>query len=577
MKKTYTYINKKSVLLFILMVNLLTVKAQDDKVKFGAYSRALQQTNTLTSNDTLHADKTSTGHVLLDLGIHITPDKRTEIQAIVRLKSDLNGFYGSNASATLRQLYVKGIIGKFLNYQVGDLYLQMTPYTFFNNTSEGSVNEGTIFKDIRRDYTNYENFSNRGNAWWQQGAHTDFALAFNQSVIDTVKVEAFFLRNRPTIGALPSAFHAGGKLTISQGERLKYAFNYVNLFDIGSTAGSDQSVRNPVSSFELSYMLLNNENTSLKFLGETGMSNLVFANYNQPTQTGYFYDAGLQLYKKPSNLIMAANLTYVDPDFYSAAAQSKRVNYGLIPTAFPSYGNDPYNPVTRQVTIFDLVRDPGIYNAGIYRGLMAYNPIFGNAQPYGKATPNRTGGNVNIQYKDSAQKVIFDADAAYLTNIVGEGSTQLRKFLVLKAGLDFNFHKMLDWKKRLVLTTGYKYEGTHRGGQVVEQIDLKSNLADVGLEIETFKKLDLLVGFKTLFAKGNEFVTVRDNFNSIVNYTRLDNINVTQNMIAVGLKYRFSAATYFTVSNHFFDYQDKSTSANNYSLSQLMVFFNMNF
>ena len=68
--------------------------AQGDKVQFGAYSRALQQTNRLGKSDTLHSDNISQGNLLVDLAIHVNPDKNTQVSTILRLKSDLGGFYG---------------------------------------------------------------------------------------------------------------------------------------------------------------------------------------------------------------------------------------------------------------------------------------------------------------------------------------------------------------------------------------------------------------------------------------------------------------------------------------------------
>ena len=218
MKNIQTFMsNKRTTLVLMFFFSFQILKAQDDKIKFSAVSRALQRNNTIQNPDTLNPNNTGAGNILLDLGININPDKRTEIQAIVRFNSNLGGFYGADAQASLRQLCVKGIVGKFLNYQVGDLYMQLTPYTFFNSNSEGSVNEATIFKDIRKDFTNYENFSNKGNAWWQQGVHTNMAVALQKLYFDTVRLDGFFLRNRTgNIAEIPSSFQAGGKLTISK-------------------------------------------------------------------------------------------------------------------------------------------------------------------------------------------------------------------------------------------------------------------------------------------------------------------------------------------------------------------------
>jgi hypothetical protein len=580
-KNTYT-MSKKFILLFFVLVSSRVLFAQDsDKVKFGAYGRALQQNSRLGDKDTLHADNISKGHVLVDLGININPDKRTEVQAILRMKSDIGGFYTGGSALQLRQLYIKGLIGRFVSYQVGDLYIQMSPYTFYNNNAEGTINEGRIFSDFRRDYTNYENLSNRGNSWWQQGAATNFSLAFKDSKIDSMRVDGFFLRNRTEgyFANSPARFHAGGRITLTSTDKLKLIGNYVNLFEIGKTNALDTlgSISNPVSSLQADYTLVNTERTTFRLVGEGGYSQMLFKGYRNAGKDGYFYEAAAKLHVKPANLLFTAGYSYVDPQFYSSAAQTKRVNFANTPSTFPIYGNDPLNPIQRTPTIFDLVKDTAVYNGGIRSQLMTYDPTLNNSQPYGKATPNRQGVNVDVQYKDSAQKIMANVNAAYLTEVNGENSTQKRNFLVLKAAADFHLHKFIGWKKKFIVSTGIRYENTKRGGDSLEKINLTSTLIDLGLELEVLNKLDVLVGTKFLAAKGNEFIAVRNVFNDIVNTTALPNISINQSMIAFGLKYRFSANTYITVQDHIFTYTDGHNSLRDFSMNQFLLMFNMNF
>ncbi len=582
-KKNIDTMSKKFILLFFVLVSGHAAFAQDsDKVKFGAYGRALQQNTTLgEENDTLHADNVSRGHVLVDLGININPDKRTEVQAIIRMRSDIGGFYTSGSALQLRQLYIKGLIGKYFSYQVGDLYLQMSPYTFYNNNSEGTINEGRIFSDFRRDYVNYENLSNKGNYWWQQGATTNFSLAFKESLIDSVRVDGFFVRNRPqdVISSSPAAlFHAGGRVTLTSTEKMKLIGNYVNLFEIGKTAGIDSAISNPVTSVQLDYTLWNSESTALRVVGEGGYSQMIFKGYEtRASKDGSFGEGAVKLNLKPANLLISAGYSYVDPQFYSSAAQSKRVNFANTPSTFPNIGNDASAPA-RGANIFDLVKDTAVYNQRIVSQLMAYDPTLNNSQAYGKATPNRQGVNVDLQYKDSAQKVMANVNAAYLTEIVGEGTSEKRNFLVLKAGADFHIHKFINWKKKLIITTGVRYETTKRGGDPIQSIDLTSTLIDLGLEVEVVNRLDVLVGTKFLTATGNEFLAIRNKYNdvSFSNATTSD-ITVNQSLLAAGLKYRFSANTYLTVQDHIFAYTDGSNSLRNYSFNQFLIMFNMNF
>jgi hypothetical protein len=585
-KKNIDTMSKKLILLFFVLVSSHAVFAQDsDKVKFGAYGRALQQNTTLDAEDTLHADNVSKGHVLVDLGININPDKRTEVQAIIRMRSDIGGFYTAGSALQLRQLYIKGLIGKYFSYQVGDLYLQMSPYTFYNNNAEGTINEGRIFADFRRDYTNYENLSNKGNYWWQQGATTNFSLAFKESRIDSMRVDAFFVRNRTEIigpsvsSSSPALFHAGGRITLTSTEKMKLVGNYVNLFEIGKTAKMDSAISNPVMSLQLDYTLWNNEQNALRVVGEGGYSQMIFKNYpERGTKDGSFIEGALKFNLKPANLLFSAGYSYVDPQFYSSAAQSKRVNFASTPSTFPVYGNDPANPNIRTPNIFDLVKDTAVYNQRIVSQLMAYDPTLNNSQAYGKATPNRQGVNLDIQYKDSAQKVMANVNAAYLTEIVGEGSTQKRNFLVLKAGADFHIHKFINWKKKLIVTTGVRYETTTRGGDPIETVSLNSTLIDLGLEVEVVNRVDVLVGTKFLNASGNEFIAIHNKYNDVsFSNANTANISVNQSLLAAGLKYRFSANTYITVQDHLFAYTDGNNSLRNYSFNQFLIMFNMNF
>jgi hypothetical protein len=575
MKRIYI-MKKKSFILFFVLLNSVILHAQDDKVKFGAYSRAYQQHGKLGEEDTLNVDNVSNGHVLVDLGLNINPDRKTEIQTIMRFRSELGGFYGGGAQAFLRQAYVRGIIGNFLNYQVGDIYFQLTPFTFFNNYAEGSVNEARIFSDIRRDYTYYENL-NRGTMWWQQGAYTNYALKFDETFIQNIRFDAFVFRNRTGNGfSIPTALHAGGKVTITQSENLKIAGNYVNFFEIAETIGDSVETSNPVTSFELDYRLLNNSSMAVRLFGEGGFSKLNFKGDTVKSKSDIFFEVGAGLDLKSVGLTFNASYLYTGPEFFSAGAQSKRVNFAGSPLLFPFYGNDPVNPYYRSASIFDLVRDPSLYNPVITTQLMAYDPTLSNAQPYGKATPNRSGILFNTLYKDSLERVGVDLSATLVSDVAGEGSKELRKFLVLKASVDLNIHKFIGFEKTIKLTGGYKFEKTSRGGDPLEKVDLSSNLIDAGLELEVLKKLDLLAGAKMLMAKGNEFIPVRDQYNNIYLPVGID-INSTQTLLALGLKYRFSANTYITAQNHMFNLADKKNELINYSINHFLIMFNMNF
>jgi hypothetical protein len=565
-----------------VLSNYTTLKAQSDNIRFGAYARALQQNNRLDKNDTLNVDNTSGGQVLIDLGIKVNPDKKTEIQSILRLKSNLGGFYGATSTAQLRQLYVKGVVADFLSYQVGDIYLKMTPYTMYNNYSELVVNEASVFRDLRNDFVYYENL-NRGNSWWQQGAHANFAIGLKSKYLEAIKFDGFFVRNRTTnFISIPTTFHAGGRVMLIQSSRFNLAGNYLNLYDVGATYGSRLSTRNPVHTYETQIILMDKEKLALDLAGEVGFSQLNFVNDTlapQKSIQGNFFDVGIGAKIKPANLKAKLSYSYTSPKFYSSAAQSKRINYMNTPYNFPLYGNDPFNPVVRDITAFDIVRDPTVYNVNITPVLMAYNPVYGNAMPYGKATPNRTGATLELNYKDSLQRINIDASGAYMTEALATDAVTPRNFISASISADLHINKFINFQKKILLHGGVRYENTSRAGDSIINVNLSSQVYDAGFEIELVKRLDALIGTKIVHASGSENVALRDRYNEIQGYNVTDyrNLNYTQLMMGYGLKYRFAASTYLTAQYHTFSLTDNNTVAKTFSMNQFYLMFNMNF
>jgi hypothetical protein len=587
---------KKIVSVLTICLTLLAFSgllyAQGDKVQFGAYSRALQQTNRLGNSDTLHADNLSEGHLLVDLGIHVNPDKNTQVSTILRLKSNLGGFYGSGNTANIRQIYVRGILGNFLNYHVGDIFLKMTPYTMFNSNAELAVNEASVFRDLRNDYVYYDNL-NKGNSWWQQGAHTNFAIGVKSKFLQAIKIDGFMLRNRMAVGAQPTRFHAGGRVMLVQSSRFYLGGNYLNLYDLGASVGprkSVVSVRNPVYTAETEVIAVDNNKFALQLNAEVGFSQLNFVNDTAAPKTlngniaklnGSFVDASVTGKVKPAHLKVKVGYSYTSPRFYSSAAQTKRIDYTKTPYQFPAYGNDPFNPVNRNIGAYDIVRDPTIYNQKITPILMAYNPAYGNATPYGKATPNRMGVNMEVNYKDSLERINIDLSGAYLTEVVGTDSyTSKRNFLVASVSADLYLNKFINFQKKILIHGGVKMENTTRpSDSTFLNVNLQTQIYDGGVEIEILKKLDLLFGVKSVNAKGSENYAIRNTYNEITgfNVSYYRNMNFQQVMLGYGLKYRFSKQSYLTTQYHTFAINDATNSAKTINFNQFYILFIMNF
>ncbi|MCU0428390.1 MAG: hypothetical protein MUF42_00335 [Cytophagaceae bacterium] len=563
------------------------VQAQDEKVKFGIYGRGLQQSDRLDKRDTLNVDRTSTGSVLMDLGFKITPDKKTEINAILRLRSQLGSFYAAGDESILRWIYIRGIIAKTVNYELGDIRLQLSPYTMYNNDGDAQISEAAVFSDFRRDYIQYENF-NKGNSWWQQGAHADFSIGAKTSFLDQVKFDVFFLRNRNQTALDPASFQTGGRVSLLKTSRYNLAANYINLYEIGGTQSliaPKTYFHNPVGSGELTAVLLNRAAMRLNLLAEGGLSQMnFFKDTLAPTNVnGAFFDAGLSVDLVKLGINVKATYRSVDPYFYSSGAQSKRVNFATSSNdlaTFPIYGNDPLNPFSRSVSMFDMIHDPGVMNTQITAGLMAYNPVYGNATPFGVATPNRTGVDIKATWNDKNEKAGLAVNTAMLQEVVPAGSlTEKRSFMVIGLKANANIHKIIGWEKRIVLHGGFRMDQTNRPGvDSIDFVDLSSNLVDAGLELELIKKLDLLAGIKMNMASGTEYTALYNNYFQPINWnTTFYKIDQTETMIGYGARYRFSNASYLTLQHHLYNLEDAKTSARSVKFDRISLMFNLSF
>ena len=103
-----------------------TALAQQDirKITFVGAARAQfygDHYQSYSEEDTVTTAKLNSGNTLVDLGINIRPNPQMEIQGMVRVRNDYGGFWGAGVSFDVRQLYVKGVAGGIVRYQLGDI------------------------------------------------------------------------------------------------------------------------------------------------------------------------------------------------------------------------------------------------------------------------------------------------------------------------------------------------------------------------------------------------------------------------------------------------------------------------
>ena len=531
----------------------------------------------LEARDTTNGKRITDGEFLLDLAINATPNEKTEVQTILRLRNEFGGFFGAGMSVEVRELWARGIIGNAIRYHVGDMDLVQTPYTLFNPDEEGTVHEPEIFK-AQREIIHYENFYHVGNTRRMQGAKVDFGLDFAR-LIDGMEVEAFITRVRGTdFFTTPNTFVGGGTLNFLDKKYGRIGLHYVNTFDDLSVGAISTGVQNAVYTLDGEISLVKKENWALQVKGETGWSSLRQEKDSVVSldKDDTFAEIGASLQLPAQRLRIDLGFRDVGPDFYSVAAQSKRVDFTRDKRYFHRVGNQRG---VRMPTLFDLGRDPQLYTFQLFLdGLAAYDPRMSNTLPYGKATPNRRGFTTTVQYADSSQVLDITFDAAFLSEIRGQGTTELKDFRLLRAAADIHLHQLISWKKQWTFSLGLQAEKTTRGGLPVEQVDLGSTLLEAGMQAELFDSFDLLLGGKWLRSEGSDYVPLYEGFNVVLDFPGRYMADDSESLLAGGFRYRFKEGIYLTAQYQHFAFSRATTSPqNDYSLSQFFVLYSMNF
>lgn len=559
------------------------MNAEAQVVYFNGLGRALFTNNNLggkaLDSNLTDQRKATGGYTLFDLGINVQPSELLRASATLRIKNEFGGFYGDGTTLNFRQLKVEGIIGKKVKFQIGDLDLKLSPYTLYNFNESYHVFESDLFA-IQRSITNYENF-NFGNTWRVQGAYAETKLKF-QKLIERIGIQGFATRIRGNDYLLlkdPNRLQVGGRIDVTQSKFFSTGINYINVFDLAGTAlDSTVKFNNQVLTHDFK-LNLGGDNMGVQFFGEYGMSSYVNKKSTDSiafTKQDYFYDLGASVNIIPKTIKFTVSYRNVGADFSSPGAQTRRFFDLGTTSLFPVAG------ASRQSTLLDRISDVSLRNPAIRDTLIGYNPKYNNITPYGIATPNRKGFTFGVTAGDIGKIYSAEFTADLLQEVIGEGGNDKRKFLGLRGGFKLNANKLLQWEKIIQPTIGFRMEQTTRKSSdpvlAGNNINLSTYLFDAGITLEFVKDLDIIIGYKALFAKGNEIVAPRNEYNKIDPSKLLTfNYNSTESMIAAGPRYRFSKNTFITGQVYFVGFKNKLYSSGSYYIHQLFLNYTMIF
>ncbi|NNC94022.1 MAG: hypothetical protein HKN92_00560 [Chitinophagales bacterium] len=551
--------------------------AQNKKVTLNGTGRSIMLMDKLggelMETDTTSFDRSFNGYALLDLDLTIRPNKVTQIEAIFRLRNEFGGFWGAGVTVDVRKLFIEGLIKEVLRYRVGDFNLELTPYTLINPQEDGMVNEAEIFTDFKH-FHYYDNYYEQ-ERWRFQGLQLEFALNAEKG-FKQMEFMTFLSRTRgAALFSSPEQYYAGAHWAIEQSDRFNAAVNYVNLFDIPSTISSDRRFNNGVLSIMAELKEKFGE-TTVKLNLEGGQSSVV-TKFDEEAPEDFsdtYIDVKVTAETKPG-INASIGFKDVGPDFFSAGAQSRRVDYITKLDFFPRVTNDG---VIRTPTLFDYTYEEVLYNQQISLELDDdYPQKYNTTNPYGEATPNRRGVYTEITY-DAPDDNVVEAGlrADIMSEIIGEGTAEKKSFILLSAKADFNLHEVIGSAKDYIFTVGIRQESSNRSGSDIEQVDLVSTLIDFGAQVEIFNDLYVVAGLKYHRANGSEYAAKRDPYNQIFKYDVVV-VDDKETLLAAGLKYTFSEHVFASVQYVNSSIKYELFPSTSYSINRVLTAFHMKF
>lgn len=566
---------KKVIVTIIIILNSVFLYGQNDrKINFIGGARSLLNANTITVSDslpdTVSVKKNNGGYAIMDMGLLIKPNNNTEIMGMFRIRNEFGGFWGSGVSFDVRQLWLKGVVGNALRYQLGDINLKQTPFTLYNHHADQIDSLPEIF-DLQRNIVSYDRFYTKNNSWRMQGANVDFGLNFSK-IIQEINFSGLITRlNATNFSNIPDRLMAGGSVNLVQSKSFEIGYNVNSVFDVKGTILDSNIFKNAVSTFDWKIKKEISGNL-ISIGGEAGTSKHYFsADTLAPNLSDYFVNAFAKYYITKWRLTFTAGYLNVGPDFRSIGAQSKDVNYNGLPTFFNRYTNAQD---IRPITLFDVIGNENIYNRTVTQNMMPISTVFNNVLPFGIATNNRIGGYARVQFK-TKNEIALNAEYFNLNEIRGQGSFALKKFEVYKAYVLVPINKLIKHTKHISIQFGTTIQNTKRNSsESIENIKLESMQINGGFRWEIFKNFDLLGGYISQNTKGNEFSADRNTYNQIT-YFNIANYNLNQQIIAGGIRYNFGVNTHLTLLYQSNKYQDKLGNNASFEIKQFGIIYSI--
>ena len=575
---------KKITVIALLFILSVSSYAQENTKKFwlSGLSRGVYSLDELKGEetDTTSASKAEYGHTLVDLSANIRPNEHTYIRTTIRVRNDYGGFWGSGTTFDLRELYLRGLIANSVRYQVGDMDYKLSPFTFYNNNEDLYENTLDIF-NMYSEMMHYDYFFKGNNTWRQQGLATDFSLSFKKG-IEELQFNLFTSRINPSnFSTVSDRVFFGGNLTMVQSDQFSAGLNYINLTDVAGTSNNLNYFKNPVLTGTYKVNAIQG-NFKFQLDGESGFSKSFTENNEDPDNVvkenlveDYFNYSTFTTDYAPLNLKFTIAYRNVGQGFRSAGAQMRRLKFATQAFMFNRYTNEQ---IVRPIGMWDIHNDPTLYNSQIQVGLAEFYPQYNNIDPYGLATPNRKGLDFDLIHIDEQNRYSFSLQYGMLSEIVGLGVDDLKKFNTLSANLDLNIENMLPiYDKQILIQLGYTNDQTKRtGDQDFIQTELNTQRIYAGLTLELTDKLYYLAGYEAIEASGDDYLANRDR-NDVIDDFTLFETELSEKIIGMGLRYEFDDKNNLQILWQDYNWSNSVLGTEDYGFDRLSVIYIMKF
>ena len=557
----------KLIFFILLFLQCYQIIGQESRFSVEGNGRGINQSLHLNEKDSLNNDIDFESNVVVDLGIRAKLNEKVNFYSQIRMRSNLALFDTSRSNIFVRQFRLYGNFNDLFYYELGDVDLVLDRYTLWKNNEKGLVNESEVFKLYRR-IQHYENFQNE-NFWRQKGVK----LSFNELTEKQLKIYVEFFGSRLNKSdefTNPDIFLVGLKSTLSK-DNQKFEINSANIFSNSNTLINSNLSNQYNQTVTASYSRL---------LGK--FSGTLIGGYSENYDLNNFNVSGelfefIGRYNLARNNFVSVSYRSVADDFISLGSQNSNINYGNTPSYFQQVTN---SSIPRNLSFYDILTDfsnSNIFNLQLNSNRLIESARLGTSVPFGKATPNRKGFNLIFNYSDKQQKIDYLLDLSLLNDVTGEGVLDKKQYFDIDNSLSLNINKFYAGKKELRTTFGMRYSSSNRASSnpYLDEVSLSSTLIDLGFTYNLIKNIDLLYGYKNLYAKGTDYLPIYNNYYAIENYDKA-NFNYDESIQALGLKYNVNKGFYLIFSANQVKVDDKIINLK-YDFNQYLLILNINF